>query len=393
MQQHLSDEHGPVAGKRKRNVQKLTNGDRKWIVKRKISHPTERFIDMQQAFKLERNPEVELKSGTVSGIVKQSEKWLSIADGQETGTRTRSSKEPELEAALYAWRQHQLQGGGKVRDEDLRDKARELAAAMGINTDRSDKGLSFSSGWLDRFKKRNSIQQSRYNRAKANKDDERQDGGAFTHLDANNLPAIQDAGLQQFPQILQSPAGVVHLTPALPHTAPLAHDDTVSLAQPAAIPQPQTTLYDAHQSQQSQAVVPPPYVPSGSFDGPPAAPQADGGLASANPAHAASDRSGGLPPPPPAHDLPAIPQPPPPGLDASISRAADLGSLVDEPASGRVNLQPGIIEAVPRPYSVIQRGPDLQHMGQIRHNHTAEESEGIPPPPQPEEGDVHIKAE
>jgi hypothetical protein len=391
MQQDLSDERGLLTGtgKRKRNVQKLTNGDRKWIVKRKISHPSERFIDMQQAFKLERNPDVELKSGTVSGIVKQSEKWLSIADGQETGTRTRSSKEPELEAALYAWRQHQLQGGGKVRDEDLRDKARELAAAMGINTDRSDKGLSFSSGWLDRFKKRNSIQQSRYNRSTRSKDGELQDGGAFAHLDADNMPAVQDASLQQYAQLLPSQARGVNRTPALPHTAPLAHDDTVSLAQPAAIPQPQTTLYDAHQSQQSQVVVPPPYVPSGPFDGRPGAPQADGGLASSA-HHAASDRAGGLPPPP-APELPAIPQPLPPGMEASIPRAADLGSVADDPASGSMSLhQP---DAMPRIYPDVKPGPSLQHAAPTAHADVAEDIQGIPPPPRPEEGDAQIKAE
>lgn len=154
----------PEGERPKRTVQKLTNGDRKWICKRKNEQPSEKFADMISAFRQQRNPEVELKSGTVSGILKQQTKWLAIPDGQENGARTRASKEPDLEVALYAWRAQKVAGGEKVRDEDLRNRARELALSMGINMDKSTKGLSFSSGWLDRFKKRNGIKQTCYNR-------------------------------------------------------------------------------------------------------------------------------------------------------------------------------------------------------------------------------------
>lgn len=265
--------------KKKRTVQKLTNGDRKWICQRKRDHPSEKFSDMVTAFRYERNPEIELKSGTVSGILKQSDKWLGIPDGQESGARTRSSKEPELETALYAWRQEMLRIGEKVRDEDLRRKARELATAMGINTDRSNKGLSFSSGWLDRFKKRNGIKQTSYNRHRPpqiemdSQNDFQKKAlefqaqmlsalqGAFIP-DGNSLPtsaqemlnASLPAGLDSYTNMTNynlPPAnphfGVRQDTPSIPQPAPVASahspgvpqpDETFPLPQPASLPQP-----------------------------------------------------------------------------------------------------------------------------------------------------------
>lgn len=238
--------------KDKRVVQKLTNGDRKWICQRKLNpaFKEEKFAEMQEAFKRERNPAIELKSGTVSGILKQSDKWLSIGDGQEDGTRTRSSKEPELEAALYAWRAEQLAKDEKVRDEDLRYKAREIAAAMGINTDKG-KGLSFSSGWLDRFKKRNSIKQTRYNRHGKKSDAEKMSDvhtgdpfqpmtGTPMHPDAmaasvphnaNTAVGLHSPMSYLPPHLQQTP---VHISGGIP---PVAH--VASVAQPVSVPLPQ----------------------------------------------------------------------------------------------------------------------------------------------------------
>ena len=236
----------------KRTVQKLTNGDRKWICHRRLAYKEEKFTEMQSAFRSERNSDIELKSGTVSGILKQSDKWLSIQDGQEAGTRTRSSKEPELEAALFAWRSEQIERQEKVRDEDLRDKARELAAAMGINTDRGSKGLSFSSGWLDRFKKRNCIKQTRYNRH-GKKDVEKQGDlqhqSAFPQLSPESVADDQAAApvgshnpaagvhsalpfmSSQMPSVM---SGNVSGIPPVPHSLSMPQADGV----PAAIPQP-----------------------------------------------------------------------------------------------------------------------------------------------------------
>lgn len=240
-----------VSLKVKRTVQKLTNGDRKWICHRRLNYKDEKFTDMQAAFRDERNADIELKSGTVSGILKQSDKWLSIQDGQEAGTRTRSSKEPELEAALFAWRNEQIAKQEKVRDEDLRDKARELAAAMGINTDRCSKGLSFSSGWLDRFKKRNNIKQTRYNRhgkKDAEKQADMQRPTAFPQLSPESAgsehaaapvvghnPAAVHGALPYLPPQMSSvmPANVP-VIPAVAHSLSMPQAEGV----PAAIPQP-----------------------------------------------------------------------------------------------------------------------------------------------------------
>lgn len=309
--------------KEKRVVQKLTNGDRKWICQRKLNpaFKDEKFAEMQEAFKRERNPAIELKSGTVSGILKQSDKWLSIGDGQEDGTRTRSSKEPELEAALYAWRAEQLAKDEKVRDEDLRYKAREIAAAMGINTDKG-KGLSFSSGWLDRFKKRNSIKQTRYNRHGKKSDSDKMSDvhtgepyqpmtGTPMHPDAMAASVANSAtaavGLHSpmtyLPSHLQQPP--VHLAGGIP---PVAH--VASVAQPVSVPLPQE-----------------PFPHDAAIPQPPSGPGEEANLMS----------NGGQYPPSTLYPQ-LVPQPPiptPPG-------EGDAGSAGMPPGPGAAPVQPGM---------------------------------------------------
>ena len=290
--------------KTKRTVQKLTNGDRKWICHRRMTCRDEKFMDMQAAFREERNKEIELKSGTVSGILKQSDKWLSIQDGQEAGTRTRSSKEPELEAALFAWRCEQIAKQEKVRDEDLRDKARDLAAAMGINTDRCSKGLSFSSGWLDRFKKRNSIKQTRYNRH-GKKDAEKQgdlqqapflqqhssesvaDDQAAAAVGSHNGAAAMHSALPYLPS--QMPPGMCANVSGIP---PVAHSLSMPQAEvPAAIPQPpgpsenddtamlhSSAQYTSGLFHQVQGIPPIGHAPDASGANVPAVPQVQQGI-------------------------------------------------------------------------------------------------------------------
>lgn len=361
-----------TGGKRPRTVQKLTNGDRKWICQRKASHPDERMSDMQQAFRVERNPDVELKSGTVSGIIKQTDKWLSINDDQETGTRTRSSKEPELEAALYAWRSEQLARGDKVRDEDLREKARYLAAAMGICTDRSEKGLSFSSGWLDRFKKRNAIQQSRYNRRPRKDEETLQPAGG--NGEAGAAPNAIN-GLALMPGAVGFGANI----PALSHIAPVAHD-RFNGPHPNGIPEPDHAAAQSHH-QQHQPL--PDNVPPPSSD----LPGAPGGRGIPGPAgvppayHVPSPLAHPGPPAPPpasrvsavAAALPAAPVPP----------AAMLGGVqVPSPHAPLMPAGPPSTDLVPpAPQALLQQPQPQQGVAQPAAPPAVPPPAGVPPPP------------
>jgi Tc5 transposase DNA-binding domain len=359
----------PAREPKKRTVQKLTNGDRKWICLRKMAHPDERIGDMQQAFKNERNPDVDLKSGTVSGIVKQSDKWLSIHDDQETGTRTRSSKEPELEAALFAWRSEQLDRQEKVRDEDLRDKARSLAAAMGINTDRSVSGLSFSSGWLDRFKKRNAIQQSRYNR-RPNKQARPAPPPSGQHAEDD------DARGMSMPNIFSGNAVLPADTPSVPHgTVPVAHERYAN-----AIPQPdQPPLPNGQTASGGQYAA----LPSGP---PPPVPQPS---ALPLPLPARPPSPGGQS----AHHSPTAPYNPPVPLPDDASGRVSAGDLallqaapvptpsVPEPATGDTS-EPAFpsegpqLPETPNPFLGSQ---EVQPGGEMLQDMAM-----IPPPPRPD---------
>jgi hypothetical protein len=357
--------------KRKRTVQKLTNGDRKWICQRKLAYPSERIGEMQDAFRLERNPDVSLKSGTVSGIIKQSDKWLSINDEQETGTRTRSSKEPELEAALYAWRTEQLNSGEKVRDEDLRDKARELAAAMGINTDRSERGLSFSSGWLDRFKKRNAIKQSRYNRRPRKNSDLMSNPMASVNLHVTSH--LQQFSMQHMiPSSLPFPSDI----PAVPHTAPVAQE---RIAHINAIPEPEEPPTSLTQAQQP-AVMPPPFSPRASQSALPSAHGRSHGDAAATttsgpgsldqPSQAAA-RISAI-----AATLPSMPA-------AAIPAPPD--SLAEAPEAG--------IVAAARPAAWQLYPPGLPGYLLPAEAQTALDQAAIPPPPKQEDADADQKVD
>ena len=147
--------HADNTTKRKQN--QLSNGDRKWICKRKLLCPRETHSLLAEAFKSQRNPDITLRPSTISTIVKCSTKWLAIPDGKDNDKRSRPCQEPMLEATLLAWHRTRVEAGETINDEQLKVQAKGIANSMGINTDRLSGGLSFSSGWLCNFKKRNGL--------------------------------------------------------------------------------------------------------------------------------------------------------------------------------------------------------------------------------------------
>jgi hypothetical protein len=101
------------------------------------------------------------KANTISDIIKESKKWLSIDENSHLTKkkRIRECRFPEIDAALTIWFMQALPKNIVITGEVLQQKARDFAKAFDI----SDDNFKASEGWLDGFKKRHHIQE--YNRS------------------------------------------------------------------------------------------------------------------------------------------------------------------------------------------------------------------------------------
>ncbi|XP_067389653.1 major centromere autoantigen B [Emydura macquarii macquarii] len=93
-----------------------------------------------------------LHRSVVCRIWKQKEKLLAQygEGGAYTGCRKRGreGRTPGLDQALAAWLQERQAGGARLAGPALKEKARQLAAELGVS------GFKASDGWLSRWKKR-----------------------------------------------------------------------------------------------------------------------------------------------------------------------------------------------------------------------------------------------
>ena len=85
----------------------------------------------------------------ISDILRSSEKWLSLEDS--VSTKKSEGHYGQLEEALWLWFGSIRSRNLAISDEMLRVKAKEFGEVMGIT------GLTYSSGWLQGFKKRHGI--------------------------------------------------------------------------------------------------------------------------------------------------------------------------------------------------------------------------------------------
>ena len=86
---------------------------------------------------------------TVTGILKESQKWLSCAASKKF--KHRAAKHEELEAAVMEWVGQMVPKGGLPSNRLIVDKALHLAKALQLAD------FKASDGWLSKFKQRNII--------------------------------------------------------------------------------------------------------------------------------------------------------------------------------------------------------------------------------------------
>ncbi|PWN19814.1 hypothetical protein BCV69DRAFT_278069 [Microstroma glucosiphilum] len=134
-----------VEVRRLQGKKRLTVGDRKLVCLRHLENPTQKQEQLAREFGVERS--------TVSKILKEKEKWLSMPEDsplQPTAARSRPPKWPVLEQQLGDWMFEVESQGSTVTDSTIREKALEMAQTL-----YGDIGnFKGSQGWIEKFKER-----------------------------------------------------------------------------------------------------------------------------------------------------------------------------------------------------------------------------------------------
>ena len=135
--------------------QQCTAADRKRICELQLAHKdlTQEKLTALIADQL-KLPNI--KRPTVTGILKESHKWLNSADTTaDKRVRDRKPLHENLEAVLMQWFGQLRARGALISDRLLVEKARELAQKLSIAD------FKASDGWLAKFKKRHNIKLQR----------------------------------------------------------------------------------------------------------------------------------------------------------------------------------------------------------------------------------------
>ena len=92
----------------------------------------------------------------------QKDKWKTVQENENSSRvfKYKPVKFPMLDYAMNVWVENVTVEGVILTDLLIKEKAKVFAKAFNIQEDQ----LSFSNGWLNRFKKRNNIQKYRLHR-------------------------------------------------------------------------------------------------------------------------------------------------------------------------------------------------------------------------------------
>jgi hypothetical protein len=134
--------------RRLQGKKRLTVGDRKLVCQRHLESPTQKQEQLAREFGVERS--------TVSKILKEKEKWLSMPEDsptQATAARSRPPRWPDLEQQLGEWMFDAEQQGATITDSMIRQKALEIAQILYGDIG----GFKGSQGWIEKFKERAAI--------------------------------------------------------------------------------------------------------------------------------------------------------------------------------------------------------------------------------------------
>ncbi|CAO1622183.1 unnamed protein product [Sympodiomycopsis kandeliae] len=131
---------------RQKHKSKLLNIDRKRICLQHLRNPKLKQEDLAQIFGIERS--------TVSKVLKEQERWLSIADDSDDAAivKHRNPRFPELEEQLATWAREAQAAGEILTDANIRKKALEIA--QHLEPDSQNKKFKASGGWVEKFRNR-----------------------------------------------------------------------------------------------------------------------------------------------------------------------------------------------------------------------------------------------
>ena len=103
---------------------------------------------------MNRYPTLNIDRSTVSKVLKKADQYCQLDNVQaETTFRHRSVKHPMLELAMNMWVEQVTAGGVIISDSLVKEKGRYFAQELAI----PEESLTFSNGWITRFKRRNGL--------------------------------------------------------------------------------------------------------------------------------------------------------------------------------------------------------------------------------------------
>ena len=120
------------------------------------ANKNKRHVDVADHFN-EMYPSLNIDRSTITKILSQKNKWKDINAEDSQTFRHKEVKFPPLEHAMSLWVENAIAGGVILTDLLIKEKAKIFAEALNIQ----EEDLSFSNGWLHKFKKRNNIRRYR----------------------------------------------------------------------------------------------------------------------------------------------------------------------------------------------------------------------------------------
>ena len=181
-----------MANPAKRLQVSLTAAKKKAICQYKQSHPKDSYESMQGHFLAEWGLRVGMS--TIGDIWWERTKWLTKEDN-DTFARSSGPKYQQLEEALWLWFSQVRAQALPVSDLMLKTQAMSFGEKMGIT------GLTYSNGWLQRFKQRHSISSFKFEGEAASANMQEVDSGRaelrelLKNYDIKDVYSMDETGL------------------------------------------------------------------------------------------------------------------------------------------------------------------------------------------------------
>jgi hypothetical protein len=125
----------------------LSAAQKRELCEAKVNNPSLSNVELSRQYSIGKT--------TVTDILKEKERWLSITSEQDDLKKFRGPKWPQLERALSLWVDNALNAQQDITGNILKEKANHFAAQFSINDFHS------SDGWLTGFKNRHGLRQFR----------------------------------------------------------------------------------------------------------------------------------------------------------------------------------------------------------------------------------------